>query len=149
MFILICYWLAIKWFAILFRKGVKKGSKIWNFAYRCIEFLFFIQFWWVFFVKWIMLSAFDSMSTDFLYLWYGFWDKLDRKWPKSANCQSFYFSFNFTVFRVVYCTGFCPDSLFGSRCAHYKQEPCVSLFARPGNHMSTMFFCLHAKLNIS
>ena len=26
--------------------------------------------------------------------------------------------------------------------AHYKQEQCVSLFPRPGNHMSAMFFCL-------
>ena len=25
---------------------------------------------------------------------------------------------------------------------HYKQEQCVSLFPRLGNHMSTMFFCL-------
>jgi hypothetical protein len=38
--------------------------------------------------------------------------------------------------------GFCPDSLFGRRCVHYKQEQCVSLFPRPGNHMSAMFFCL-------
>jgi hypothetical protein len=25
---------------------------------------------------------------------------------------------------------------------HYKQEQCVSLFPRQGNHMSAMFFCL-------
>ena len=41
-----------------------------------------------------------------------------------------------TVFRVVYCTGFCPDSLICRRGAHYKQEQCVSLIPRPGNHMS-------------
>ena len=44
-----------------------------------------------------------------------------------------------TVFRVA---GFCPDSLFCRRGAHYKQEQCVSLFPRPGNHMFAMFFCL-------
>jgi hypothetical protein len=43
---------------------------------------------------------------------------------------------NYTIFRVAECAGFCPDSLFGRRCAHYKQEQCVSLFPRPGNHMS-------------
>jgi hypothetical protein len=33
-------------------------------------------------------------------------------------------------------------SLFCRMGAHYKHEQCVSLFPRPGNHMSTMFFCL-------
>ena len=41
-----------------------------------------------------------------------------------------------TVFRVIQCAGFCPDSLICRRGAHYKQEQCVSLFPRPGNHMS-------------
>jgi hypothetical protein len=44
-----------------------------------------------------------------------------------------------TVFRVA---GFFPDSLFRRRGVHYKQEQCVSLFPRLGNHMSAMFFCL-------
>jgi hypothetical protein len=39
-----------------------------------------------------------------------------------------------SVFRVVQCTGFCPDCLFCRRGAHYKQEQCVSLFPRPGAH---------------
>jgi hypothetical protein len=45
-----------------------------------------------------------------------------------------------------------PDNLFCRKGAHYKQEQCVSLFPRPGNHMSAIFFvyyCQHAKLNIS
>ena len=35
-----------------------------------------------------------------------------------------------------------PRFFIGRRCAHYKQEQCVSLFPRPGNQMTTMFFCL-------
>ena len=31
---------------------------------------------------------------------------------------------------------------------HYKQEQCVSLFPRPGNHMSAMFFLFRPKKNI-
>ena len=41
----------------------------------------------------------------------------------------------------------CPNGEnYSSRTAvlnfHYKQEQCVSLFPRPGNHISAMFFCL-------
>ena len=46
----------------------EKGLKFRIFE-KYIEFLFFIQFWCVFFVvEWIVLSAFGSMLTDFLYI---------------------------------------------------------------------------------
>jgi hypothetical protein len=43
------------------------------------------------------------------------------------------------VFRVVKCAGFCADSLFGRKCAHYKQEQCVSLFPRPESANKTQY----------
>jgi len=52
-------------------KRVLKGTQILKFHIleRYIEFLFFIQFRFSFFyvVEWIVLRAYGSMSTDFLY----------------------------------------------------------------------------------
>ena len=62
-FILRCYWWAIKC-AISFQKGTQIPKFCIFDSY--IEFLFFIQFWWVFVVvidEWIVLSAFGNMST--------------------------------------------------------------------------------------
>ena len=85
--------------------GLKDPKEAPKEAKKC-QFLFFIKFWCRFFVEWIVLRTFGSVSPNFLYLLQfpgSTWSKEGEKCQFPKFESFFYFSSNFNA---VFCEVF-------------------------------------------